>query len=77
MTAKECRDYILRKYNVGQTINIRYRGKAADGKTNIKVRKKVEILKFYPGFVLCLVEGIKESYKYIEMIQLTTYNNKE
>ena len=76
MNPKECKDNILNKYNIGQTINIRYRGKGPDGKSNIKVRKKAKILEYYPNFVLCLVEGVKESFKYIEMIQLTTYNKE-
>ena len=67
---------ILSKYQVGQTVNIKYRNRK-EGSNEIEEKKsKIKILGFYSNLVLCLKDNFKECYNYREMDQMLAKGDK-
>jgi hypothetical protein len=67
MTIQQITSQIKARYQIGQVINARHR----DKKGNITDRFKVEILKFYPYHVACMVGKVRESFTYCDMLRMT------
>lgn len=67
MTTQQIKHNIISKYQIGQVINARHR----DKKGAITDRFKVEILKFYPWHVVCMVGKVRESFTYVDMLRMT------
>jgi len=67
------KDKIIKRYAVGQVINLRQRDK--DG--NIIKRFKVKVIEFYRHFILTERRGIKECFTYWDFERLTHYEKRE
>ena len=72
MTAKKIKSKMIKRYSVGQEINLRYRSP----KGKIIERRKATVIKFYPHHVLCRVDRCRECFTYAELNQLTGYRRE-
>lgn len=67
------RKKVMKKYSVGQTVNMRRRDYKNE---EIIERFKIKILEFYPHVVLTLRNGHKECFTYTDMEMMTADKRK-
>lgn len=68
MNNSDFRNMVKERYKVGQVVSFRI--KEADRHGGVKIQ--VKIIGFYLDFVLTERNGCKESYRYLEFLQLTS-----
>lgn len=73
MNSNDYRNMVKGRYKVGQMVSFRI--KEADRHGGVEIR--VKIIGFYPDFILTERNGCKESYRYLEFLQLTSKMKEE
>ncbi len=74
MTREEIRNYVIQRYQEGQTIILWLKSPEDE---RVHIQTHVKIVKFYEGHVAAEVRGRMSSVSYLEMIQLIKKPGKE